>query len=157
MRDLDEATDPSPLMLVFSDQDCADSNRRGYYRQILQQQVIAAMLCRLHTAPEANPFTIEAAEILRETTQGAFDYLGRERQNAMMALVKVNVFTTIRDYWRDRESGLVSLKDGVLTLSVSEPAKRNDFFNWLESRKTQFPDSTPTVPAMEQPELFEKL
>jgi hypothetical protein len=154
MRDLAETTDPGPLMLIFSDQDCADQNRPGYYRHILQQQVLAAMLCRLHQSPVTDPIVISAADLLRETTQGVFDYLGRERQKAMEVLVRENVFRTVSDTWKDRASGMVSLKGRELTVNFTDPAKRDEFFNWLESRKTKFPDAPPSVDAMEQLELF---
>jgi hypothetical protein len=155
MHDLDDVTDPSPLMLVFSAEDCADQDRVGYYRHVLQQQVLAALLCRLHTVPGSGTAAISAAEILRETTQGAFDYLGPERQKHMEVLVKENVFATIRDYWNDRASGLATLKGRELTVSFGDPAKRDEFFDWLESRKTKFPDTAPTLDAMEQLDLFE--
>ena len=154
MHDLDEATDPSPLMLVFSVEDCADQDRAGYYRHILQQQVLASLLCHLHAAPATGSLTITAADILRQTTQGAFDYLGPKRQKGMEALVGENVFVTIRDYWKDRASGLATVKGRELTVSFSDPAKRDEFFDWLESRKTKFPDTAPTVEAMEQMDLF---
>jgi hypothetical protein len=157
MHELDEETDPSPLMLVFSAEDCADQDRVGYYRHVLQQQILAALLCRLHTVPESGSVTITAAEILRETTQGAFDYLGRDRQKHMEVLVKENVFATIRDYWNERASGLSILQGRELTVTFSDPAKREEFFDWLEKRKTKFPDTAPTQEAMEQLDLFENL
>ena len=68
--------------------------------------------------------------------------------------VRDNVFRTVSDAWRDRTSGMVSLKGRELTVTFSDPAKRDEFFNWLESRKTKFPDAPPSVDAMEQLELF---
>jgi hypothetical protein len=49
---------------------------------------------------------------------------------------------------------MVSLKGRELTVTFSDPAKRDEFFNWLESRKTKFPDAPPSVDAMEQLDLF---
>jgi hypothetical protein len=49
---------------------------------------------------------------------------------------------------------MVSLKGRELTVTFSDPAKRDEFFSWLESRKTKFPDAPPSVDAMEQLELF---
>jgi hypothetical protein len=79
---------------------------------------------------------------------------GREQQKPMELLMRDNVFRTVSDAWRDRASGLVSLKGRELTVTFSDPAKRDEFFNWLESRKTKFPDAPPSVDAMEQLELF---
>ena len=71
-------------------------------------------------------------------------------------LVRENVSRTVSDAWKDRASGLVSLKGRELTVHFSDPAKRDEFFNWLESRKTKFPDAPPSVDALEQLELFGK-
>lgn len=76
---------------------------------------------------------------------------GRERQKV---LVREDAFRTVSDTWKDRASGLVSLKGRELTVHFSDPAKRDEFFNWPESRKTKFPDAPPSVDAMEQLELF---
>jgi hypothetical protein len=84
----------------------------------------------------------------------AFDDANRERQKAMEVLVRQNVFLTVSDAWRDLTSGMVSLKGRELTVHFSDPAKRDDFINWLESRKTKFKDAPPSMDAMEQLELF---
>lgn len=154
MREINEATDPSPIMLIFSEQDCADQTRPGYYRHILQQQVLAALLCRLHQVPTPGSIVINAAELLTETTQGVFKYLGRERQRAMETMVRKNVFLTISDTWKDRASDMVSLRARELTVSFTDPQKRDEFFDWLESRKTKFPDVLPSVDGIEQMDLF---
>jgi hypothetical protein len=72
----------------------------------------------------------------------------------MAVLVRKNVFRTVSDTWMVRASGMVSLKRRELTVTFSDPAKRDEFFNWLESRKTKFPDVPPSLDAMEQLELF---
>ena len=108
----------------------------------------------VHSSAEACS-AITAADILHQTTQGAFDYLGRERQKGMEALVRENVFATIRDHCKDRASGLATVKGRELTVSFGDHAKRDEFFDWLESRKTKFPDTAPTVEAMEPMDLFQ--
>ncbi len=84
----------------------------------------------------------------------AFDDANRGRQKAMEGLVRENVFRTVSDAWKDRASVMMSLKGRELTVTFSDPAKRDEFFNWLESRKTKFPDAPPSVDSMEQLELF---
>jgi hypothetical protein len=68
--------------------------------------------------------------------------------------VRQYAFLTVSAAWKDRASGMVSLKGRELTVHFSDQAKRDEFFNWLESRKTKFPDAPPSVDAMEQLELF---
>ena len=75
---------------------------------------------------------------------------GRELQKAMEVMVRENLFRTISDAWKDRASGLVSLKDRELTVTFSDPAMRDEFFDWLKSRKPSFPDAPPTVDSIEQ-------
>jgi hypothetical protein len=43
--------------------------------------------------------------------------------------VRENVFRTVSDTWKDRASVMVSLKGRELTVTFSDPAKRDEFFN----------------------------
>jgi hypothetical protein len=47
----------------------------------------------------------------------------------MELLVRENVFLTVSDAWMDRASVIVSLKGRELTVTFSDPAKRDAFID----------------------------
>jgi hypothetical protein len=89
-------------------------------------------------------FATTAAAILKITSQGAFSYLGLERQKGMERLVRENVFRKIRDYWSDREPDLVVLDGRSLVIDFKNETKKATFLEWLESKPVDFEDSKPT-------------
>lgn len=154
ISDLDEDTDPSPLLLVYSDKDCPNVERSGYYRRILIAQVLATLLCELHRVPAGTAYTIPAATILMSTTQGVFEYLGPESRKAMEILVKENVFLHIQKKWKEDLPGMVVVTGRALSLSFPDAATKDKFLDWLESRKTKFPEDAPLDDQWEQIEMF---
>lgn len=153
MGGLSDDTDPSPLMLVYSDQDCPDTERRGYYRRVLQNQVVANLLCDLHRAPVTMPVVKSASEILETTSQGVFSFLGRERKKGMERLVRENVFRKIHDYWKDRVSDLVQIQGKTLILDFKDEPRKSSFLDWLEGRRIGFEDSKPVGDELDQMNL----
>ena len=143
-------TDPSPLLLVFSAQDCPDGERAGYYRRILQNQVIVHLLCELHRASVAAPFSLSTTEILELTTQGEFEFVGREGQREMESLIRENIFRRILDYWKDRVPGLVRVDGKVLRVDFQSDSRKELFLDWLESKKTGFDDAMPKTAGSQQ-------
>ena len=135
MSGLAPDTDPSPLLLVYSDEDCPDDKRRGHYRRVLQNQVLANLLCLLNRLPVGQVVEISALEILVQTTIGAFEFLGRQRQKSMMALVSENLFRRVFEYWKDKAPELVTIAAKTLTIHYKDIAQKEQFLGWLEDGK----------------------
>ena len=145
-----EDTDPSPLLLIYSDEDCPDDERRGYYRHVIQNQAIATMLCELHRVNVGESITLSAARILELTTQGAFNFLGTERRKKMELLLKVNVFNKIAEHWKSRTPDGVKVHGKELTVNFQNESFQSDFLDWLERSKAVFGDEVPKGPDIEQ-------
>lgn len=153
MENLAEATDPSPLLLIYSDEDCPDDDRRGYYRRVIQNQAIATLLCELHRVNVGESITLTAARILELTTQGAFGFLGSERRKKMELLLKINVFNKIAEHWKTRSPDAVKVQGKELTVNFTSDAFQADFLDWLERSKAVFGDEAPKGPDIEQMDL----
>ncbi len=153
IEDLAEETDPSPLLLVYSDEDYPDEAGRGLYRRALQNQVIARLLCDLQHAPIRNDFPLNARNLLIGTTAGVFERLGKQRQTSMERLIVQNVFRRIAEFWSERIPGLVKVQHRQAIFHFVDDARKDDFLDWLESsKKTNFADTKP--PESEQGDLF---
>ncbi|MFY9608411.1 MAG: hypothetical protein WAU45_07335 [Blastocatellia bacterium] len=150
---LEDNTDPNPLLLIYSDEDCPDSNRRDFYRRALIEQVRARLLCDLQTLGIHAEYVMAADELLLKTTDGTFQYLGRERQKRLRVLVRENVLKRIRDYWKDKQRG-VGLEANVLRVRWDSAEEKDAFLGWLEDRRVKFEVSRP---ADEGPTLFDSL
>lgn len=150
MENIAEDTDPSPLLLIYSDEDCPDDERRGYYRHVIQNQAIATMLCELHRLNVGESITLSAARILELTTQGAFNFLGSERRKKMERLLKVNVFKKIEEHWKSRSPDAVKVQGKELTVSFQSDSFQSDFLDWLERSKAVFGDEAIKGPDIEQ-------
>jgi hypothetical protein len=136
-------TDPSPLILVFSDEDCPNTENRDFYRRVVLEKIRACLLCDLHAHPVGPGYEATPDILLDKTMGGVFQYLGRERQKGLRRLIRENVFKRIRDYWRTKLPG-VSLLDDGLRISWNVIGEKEDFLDWLEDRRTQFvPDRPP--------------
>ncbi len=148
---LTEDTDPAPLLLVFSDEDCHNEEMRDFYRQALIEQVRACLLCDLHSLPLGVEYATTPDDLLLKTTDGVFEFLGGKRQKRLRRLVRENVFKRIREYWQDKQRD-VALDHNCLTIQWRTTEEKEQFLNWLEDRRTTF---GVTKPPDEQPSLFE--
>ena len=150
---LTEDTDPSPLLLVYSDEDYPDEAGRGFYRKALQNQVVARMLCDLQHAAIRQDLLLNARDLLIKTSARVFEFLGRERQTAMERLVVQNVFKRVAEYWAERIPSPVRIQLREAKFHFADEDQKEEFLDWLENwKKTNFADTKPSVPT--QGELF---
>ena len=144
MTDLNDDTDPSPLLLVYSDEDCPDAARRGHYRRVLQNQALATLLCFLHGKAQGQVLEISAQELLIQTTIGVFNFMGRERQKSMERVIVENIFRRMAEHWRAKLPNKVLLTGRTLTLDFKNSSDQEAILDWLEdSKKTGFDDKKP--------------
>jgi len=139
MTGLADDTDPSPLFLVYSAEDYPDPNRQDLLRQTLVNQVHALLLCALNALPPSTQYDRSAEAILKELTNGVYDYVGRKGQRQMRQLVRRNVLRRIADYATGRFDDVISFEGGVLGVRFPSKDRKSAFLEWLEdSRKTGF-------------------
>lgn len=144
IQNITDDTDPSPLFLVFSDQDYPDPQRQDLCRLALQNQVHSLLLCELNLTPWDSGYTRTIEDLLRKTTDGVFQYIGRERQLRMRRLIRENLFKRIATFWREKEPGLVILENDTLMVQFRNSVQREAFLDWLEDyRRTDFKTTTP--------------
>ncbi|MCX5638868.1 MAG: hypothetical protein NTX52_14420 [Planctomycetota bacterium] len=142
LNEVEENTDPSPLILVFSDEDCSDDILRNFYRQVVIEQVRSCLLCDLHSHNIGSEYETTPDNLLMKTTDGIFQYLGRERQKRLRRLIRENVFKRIFEYWQERQSG-IELTDDLLRITWNVIGEKEDFLDWLEDRHMRFDASKP--------------
>ncbi len=130
-------TDPSPLLLVYSDEDCPNEQQKNFYRRALINQAHARLLCDLHTRQAEVSFRCTASDLLMWTTDGVFQYLGNERQKSLRRLIRDNIFKPIEKHWTGKQPNVVADKD-LLTITWDSDQHRADFLSWLEDRQTEF-------------------
>ena len=152
LRELSDDTDPTPLLLVYTDEDCPNPKLRDFYRRAMLDRVRARLLCDLQAHEAGTPSTITLDDLLRRTTERVFEYLGRERQNSLRRLVRAHLLVPICDRWRDRHPGRISMADDTLTVRWTSASEEQEFLDWLEDRATVFPADK--LPA-EGPGLFD--
>ncbi len=140
--DLEDETDPNPLILVFSEEDCPNSSLRDLYRRSALDQLRARLLCNLHSLPVHREYIVTADDLLAETSDGVFQYLGRKRQKRLRLLVRENLFRRIRDHWKDKPSG-IRLEGNKLSILWQSVAEKEAFLNWLEDRRVKFDTTKP--------------
>ncbi len=134
-------TDPTPLVLVFTDDDCCDETKRDFYRQVVIRQVHACLLCDLHELPVGSPYEKSPDDLLMKTTDKVFGFMGRQRQKNLRRLIRGNIFRKVSDYWKEKQLG-VKLTGDKLEVSWSTTQEKDDFLDWLEDR-TQFDTAKP--------------
>ena len=144
LDDVTDDTDPAPLLLVFSDEDCSNVEMRDFYRRVVIDQVRACLLCDLHSHTLGEKYEISPDSLLEKTTDGIFQYLGRERQKKLRRLIRENIFKKITDYRKGREPG-VTLVGDYLAFTWSSADEKDDFLNWMEDRRTHFDAGKPPV------------
>jgi hypothetical protein len=153
LGELQDDTDPSPLLLIFSDQDCPNPERSGYYRKVLINQVVAKLVCDLNLLPIEQTYTTTARELLRQTTDGFLDYLALERQRNMIRIVRQNIFGRIASFWRDKSFTPVRLEGDRLQIQFKDNLAKGELMDWLEDpKRSAFIDQLPTT---EQPLLLD--
>jgi hypothetical protein len=153
MHQLEDDTDPAPLLLVFSDEDCPNCETRDFYRRALVEQVRASLLCDLHSLDLGTRFSMTADHLLEKTTEGLFDYLGKQRQKRLRCFIRENVIHYLFDQWKDKQPENVSLTGGELTIKWNAAAQQGEFLEWLEDRRRAFPVAS----VLEEPPLFRNL
>lgn len=137
-------TDPSPLFLVFSDEDYPDPERQDLCRRAFQNQVHAVLLCEMNLSPADKVYARTLDELLRTTTDGVFEYIGRDRQKRMRRLIRENIFRRLFTFWREKEPGLVRMEDNTLKIQFRDASQRETFLDWLEDyKRADFNTNTP--------------
>lgn len=137
LHDVSEDTDPSPLILVYSDEDCPNDDIRHFYRRALIDQARACLLCDLHANSVGVTYETTPDQLLAKTTDGIFQYLGRTRQKSLRRLFRENIFKKISASWKEKQPGIKLVGD-QLTITWSVAGEKEDFLDWLEDRRVHF-------------------
>lgn len=132
-----EDTDPSPLILVYSDEDCNNIEMQDFYRRVLIDQVRASLLCDLQSHNLSIIYDTTPDNILLKTTDGIFQYLGRKRQKGLRKLVRESIFKRIHETWSEKQTG-VKLSGNSLSIIWNNIREKEAFINWLEDRRIKF-------------------
>ena len=144
-----DETDPSPLLLVYSAEDYAGGDRPDYAREAMLKQVWAQLLCEVQVGEVGTDaaLAVKADTLLTRTTDGVFNFLGRERQKSLCRLVTERFFAPIRDHWKKTESEhddlRVTLNGSVLTVTLRDELAKSNFTDWLEDTRKVRLDFSP--------------
>jgi hypothetical protein len=155
IHELQDDTDPSPLLLVYTDEDCPDAQQAGYYRRILINQVVAKLVCDLNLLSPGKTYSGSADEILRQTSDGVLEYVGRKRQKSMIRIVRQNVLARLSSFWTGKPYSPVKLEGDRLEICFKDNLAKSEFLDWLEDpKRTGFtdqlpPEETPLLPGIE--------
>jgi len=137
MSDLTEETNPSPLVLLFTDEDHHDPTMQDFYRRVVIEQLRATLLCELHAHPLGALYTRTTSQLLDVTSGDLFKYYGRARGASLNRLVRQNIFKRIEEHWKDRQPGIQVVNDELqITWHVS--GEKEQFLSWLEDKRTRF-------------------
>jgi hypothetical protein len=139
-----EDTDPTPLLLVFSDEDCYNTEMRDFYRKALIEQIRACILCDLHSQTVSMNYESTTDNILLKTSDGIFQYLGRKRQKSLMHLVRENIFKRIFEFGQTKKFD-VKLNGNTLSVSWKSDREKEEFLDLLEDRRVKFDTSKPDI------------
>lgn len=153
MNNVQEDTDPAPLILVFSDEDCSNENIRDFYRRVMIAQIRACLLSDLHALKIGLRYQADPENLLMKTTDGIFQYLGKKRRKNLMHFVKENILKRIHIYWKGKQTG-INLEGNILTIEWTNKEDKDKFLDWLEDRRTKFDTEKP---AKESSTLFDNL
>ncbi len=144
LRTEGDDTDPSPLLLVYSAEDYAGETTPDYAREAMLKQAWAWLLCEVQVAEPGAPLALKTDALLTRTTDGIFNYLGKERQRNLCRLVRDRLFAPIRDHWNKgehkRDDIEVALNGSVLSISLRDDLAKTNFTDWLEDSKKLRPD-----------------
>ena len=137
LTNVTDDTDPSPLLIVYSDQDCSNPENRDFYRRVMIEKVRACLLCDLHANPVGTTYRITSDELLTRTTDDVFNYLGKSRQQGLRQLVREYILKRVANIWSDRQVG-VTVNVDELSIRWQLSGQKQDFLDWLEDRQTAF-------------------
>jgi hypothetical protein len=147
MTDLEAETDPSPIVLVFSEEDCPNINIRDFYRRVVLDQIRARLLCDLQGLSINLDYEVTADQLLLKASDGIFQYLGRQRQKRLRLLVRKNFFKRMRDYWNQRQRH-ISVDGNILRIRWESSDEKDAFLTWLEDRRVRFDTTRPQQSGM---------
>jgi hypothetical protein len=143
MSPITDDTDPSPLFLIYTDEDYPDPENRNLLRRCVVNQVHAHLVSDLHHQRFDQTYERSAESLLNDMTEGLYQYLGRTRQKAMRRLVTENFFRRIAEYSRDRFPG-VRVEGNLLKVTFADEQAKASFLDWLEDfRRTAFQAERP--------------
>ncbi len=142
IQDIEEETDPSPLLLVFSDEDCFNNIQRDIYRRAVIDQARAYLLGEFHRQRIHEKYLITTDRLLDKISDGIFEYIDRNRQNRLNRLIRNNLFKKIYEYWSEKRLD-VSLHGYELSIIWNSEEEKVRFLDWLEDRRTRFEYSKP--------------
>lgn len=150
---LSEDTDPSPLFLIYSDEDYPDAQNHDLLRRCVINQAHALLVCTLNSLSANESHEVSATSLLKDMTDDLFQYLGRKRQKAMRRLVTENVLKRIADFSLEKNRFPGVIRQGeVLKINFADDQAKVLFLEWLEDpKRTTFQASKP---AEEPPSLF---
>jgi hypothetical protein len=149
----DSETDPCPLILIHSDEDYPDPEAADRFRVAFLRRFQACLLCSLQRSRMlGKPMVVGLGELLNETTDGTYEYLGPERQKSLRRLVNERVVRPIREYLAERGTDLLERKADQVTFHFPAKELREKFLDWLE--RTEFRGAF--VPPPEDP-LFDAM
>jgi hypothetical protein len=153
LEGLAEDTDPSPLFLVYTDEDYPDNERRDILRRCLINQVHALLVCDLNALPIDKLYERSAESLLLDMTDDLYRFLGRKRKKGMRRLITENIFRRIADFAKDKFSGSVFFEGQEMKVRFPDATAKTAFLEWLEDfKRTAFPAKRPSE---EQPTLFD--
>lgn len=137
----DGETDPSPLLLIYTDCDTHNPSDRGFYRRILIHQVHAHLLSHLQHTKSNTVLSLKAEDVLMKTSGGAFQYVRGEPYKSMRVLVRDNIFKRIVKFWEEKKPDVFRLKGFELTVRFGDEVNKDEILDWLEDHgRTKFSD-----------------
>jgi len=145
MSGITEDTDPSPLFLIYTDEDYPDDEQRDLLRRCLVNQVHALLVCDINRVPPNELYQCSAESLLIEITDDLFRFLGRARQKGMRRLVTENVLRRIAEFSKDKYSGAVVVQGQQLLIRFPDESTKTAFLDWLEDfKRTTFQAKKPS-------------
>jgi len=141
MHHLDPDTDPSPLLLIYSDDDSPNEAHRQFYRQALLQKLVAVLVCDANLQPVGEPYSTTARELAIKTTDGVFQFLARDKQTGMERFIRKNIFGRLAEFGRQKSFPPVKLDHQTLHIDYKDNLAKEQFLDWLEdAKRTNFSD-----------------
>jgi hypothetical protein len=135
-------TDPSPLLLIYTDEDSSNPGNRGFYRRVLANKIHAQLLCQLQRWDPVQVIVLKAGDLLNETSDNTFQYVGNETRKTMRVFVRDNIFKRIVNFWSEKKPGMFHLNNFELTVRFGDEFNKEQFLEWLEEyKRTNFSDA----------------